>query len=174
MKLPTLFVPIIHEYDNFGKPQKLQLISAKRVKEITDKLPEKEVILEHLKLEKYLIDKAEQEGGKHELKPYEVIVTKDNFQSEVLESNVVVLADFWAPWCAPCRMMEPILKSIAEENQGKIKVVKINVDEEEELAVKFGITSIPSLFVFHKGEIADKRIGAVSRQVLYELINNYS
>ena len=95
-----------------------------------------------------------------------VTVTTENFQSEVLESDQVVLTDFWATWCAPCRMMEPVVESLAEQYDGKLKVGKINVDEEPNLAAQYGIMSIPSFLVFHKGELVGQTVGAVQPQVL--------
>ncbi len=86
-------------------------------------------------------------------------ITKENFQEEVLNSEKPVLLDFWASWCGPCRMVGPILDEIAEERED-IKVCKINVDEEPELAAKYGIVSIPTLLVMEKGEIRNKSLGA--------------
>ena len=100
----------------------------------------------------------------------EVTITKDNFQKEVIESEIPVLVDFWAPWCMPCKMMEPILQQIAAENEGKIKVGKLNVDDENEIAGQYSIVSIPTLLLFSKGSVAEKRVGAVPRQVLDELL----
>jgi thioredoxin 1 len=89
----------------------------------------------------------------------EITITKENFEKEVLKSDIPVLVDFWATWCGPCRMLAPIIDEIAEDYDGKVKVGKINVDEEEELAVKFGISSIPTVLLFKNGEITDKSIG---------------
>ena len=89
----------------------------------------------------------------------EITITKENFEKEVLKSDIPVLVDFWATWCGPCRMLAPIIEEIAEDYDGKVKVGKINVDEEEELAVKFGISSIPTVLLFKNGEITDKSIG---------------
>ncbi|MCR5033947.1 MAG: thioredoxin [Clostridia bacterium] len=89
----------------------------------------------------------------------EIIVTKDNFQKEVIESEVPVLVDFWATWCGPCRMLAPTLEEIASEQEGVIKVGKVNVDEQPELARQFGIMSIPTLIVFRDGQIVNQTMG---------------
>ncbi len=103
----------------------------------------------------------------------EVDVTGDTFKSEVLDSDIPVLADFWAEWCVPCRMVEPILEQMAEEYKGKIKVARINVDEEGELASNYNIVSIPTILLFHKGNVAGQQIGAAPRKVLEEIIKEY-
>lgn len=101
----------------------------------------------------------------------EVTITKDNFQSEVLESQIPVLVDFWAPWCGPCRMVGPVVEEIAKEKEGIVKVGKVNVDEEPDLAAQFGIASIPTLILFKDGEVADKTIGAQSKDALEKFIS---
>ena len=103
----------------------------------------------------------------------EVIVTNANFKQEVLDSPVPVLADFWAEWCVPCRMIGPMLDKLAEEHVGKVKVAKINVDQESELAMKFNIVSIPTVLLFHKGEVARQQIGAAPRKIFEEMIKEY-
>jgi thioredoxin 1 len=103
----------------------------------------------------------------------ELNVTTDTFQKEVLESAVPVLADFWAEWCVPCRLVSPVLAKLAEEHEGKLKVAKINVDQESELAAKYNIVSIPTILLFHKGQIARQQIGAAPRKVLEEMIKDY-
>jgi thioredoxin 1 len=87
-------------------------------------------------------------------------VTDTNFQAEVLESAVPVLVDFWAPWCGPCRMVAPVVEEIAKERGEAIKVVKLNIDENNETAIKYNVMSIPTLMVFSGGEVAKTVIGA--------------
>ena len=89
----------------------------------------------------------------------EVILTEKNFEEEVLKSEIPVLVDFWATWCGPCRMLAPTIEKIAEEQAGKIKVGKIDVDEEPELAAKYGIASIPTLMVFRQGVVVKASVG---------------
>lgn len=86
-------------------------------------------------------------------------ITKDNFQKEVLESEKTVLLDFWASWCGPCRMVSPVIEELAEEKPG-VKVGKVNVDEQQELAAKFGVMSIPTLVVMKNGKIVNQSVGA--------------
>ncbi|ABY92763.1 hypothetical protein JCM16816_11820 [Thermoanaerobacter brockii subsp. lactiethylicus] len=90
----------------------------------------------------------------------ELVITLENFEQEVVNSDVPVLIDFWAEWCMPCRMVAPIIDELAKEYEGKIKVGKINVDEENELAMKFRIMSIPTIGLFKNGKMVDKIIGA--------------
>lgn len=93
----------------------------------------------------------------------EITITKENFETEVLKSDVPVLLDFWATWCGPCMMIAPTLEEIARENEGKLKIGKVNVDEQMELAMKFGVTSIPLLVVMEKGQIVKKAVGAMPK-----------
>ena len=96
-------------------------------------------------------------------------ITKDNFENEVLKSDVPVLVDFWASWCGPCRMMSPIVDQIAEEVTD-YKVGKINVDEEGELAQQFGIMSIPTLLVFRDGKVANQSVGVRDKAFVIDMI----
>jgi thioredoxin 1 len=93
-------------------------------------------------------------------------VTDNNFQAEVLESDVPVLVDFWAPWCGPCRMVAPVVEEIAQERGEALKVVKMNIDENNETAIKFNVMSIPTLMVFNHGEVAKTVIGAYPKKRL--------
>lgn len=86
-------------------------------------------------------------------------VTKSTYEAEVLKSDVPVVVDFWAPWCGPCRMQGPILEQLDKEMDGKMKVVKVNVDEEGELAMTFGVQSIPTLLFYKDGKVVNKAIG---------------
>ncbi|WP_166987810.1 thioredoxin [Canibacter zhoujuaniae] len=95
-----------------------------------------------------------------------ITVTEDSFQSDVLESDIPVLVDFWAAWCGPCRMVAPVLDEIAAEQEGKLRVAKVNVDENPNLAAQFRITSIPAMKVFKNGEEVRELIGAMPKQMI--------
>ena len=97
-------------------------------------------------------------------------ITKDNFQTEVLEASGTVLIDFWASWCGPCKMIGPIIDQIADERTD-IKVGKINVDEEPELAAKFKVMSIPTLIVFKDGQVINQSMGAKPKAAILALLN---
>ena len=100
----------------------------------------------------------------------EVTVTKDNFKAEVLESDIPVLVDFWASWCGPCKMLAPILEEVGREKEGSLKIAKINVDDEPELANQFGINSIPSVFLFRNGQVANRAVGLMPKAKVLEFI----
>jgi thioredoxin 1 len=93
-------------------------------------------------------------------------VTDINFQAEVLESEVPVLVDFWAPWCGPCRMVAPVVEEIAKERGEALKVVKLNIDENNETAIAYNVMSIPTLIVFNHGQVAKTVIGAYPKHKL--------
>ena len=99
----------------------------------------------------------------------EVTITKENFEAEVLNSEVPVLLDFWAPWCGPCMMLSPTLAQVAKENAGTLKVGKVNVDKEMELAMQFGVTSIPLLVVMKNGKITNKALGYIPKEKIEAL-----
>ena len=101
----------------------------------------------------------------------EITLTKANFETETLKSDKPVLVDFWAPWCGPCRMLAPVLAEIAEEKAGKVKVGKVNVDEEPELAAKYGISSIPAVLLFKNGQVAATSIGFTPKPELEAFVD---
>ena len=98
-------------------------------------------------------------------------ITKDNFEKEVLQSEKPVLLDFWAPWCGPCRMVGPVIDSIAKETT-EAKVGKVNVDEQQELAQKFGVMSIPTLIVIKNGEVIHSMVGAKPKEAILAMLGN--
>jgi thioredoxin 1 len=100
-------------------------------------------------------------------------VTDTSFQEEVLNSEIPVLVDFWAPWCGPCRMVAPVVDEIAEQFEGQIKVVKLNTDENPNVASQYGIRSIPTLMIFKGGQRVDMVVGAVPKTTLANTIEKY-
>jgi len=101
----------------------------------------------------------------------ELTITKDNFKQEVLNSDIPVLVDFWATWCSPCKMLSPVIEEIANELEGKVKVGKINVDENPELAAEFGVTGIPFVIAFKNGEPRATSMGVVSKENILALLD---
>jgi thioredoxin 1 len=100
-----------------------------------------------------------------------VKVDKNNFRSDVLEAEGPVVVDFWAEWCGPCKMIGPSLEEISGELAGKVKITKLNIDENPELAAQFGVRSIPTLMIFKGGEVADIKVGALPKTALSHWIN---
>ncbi len=100
----------------------------------------------------------------------EIKITQNNFAAEVIGSDIPVLIDFWAAWCGPCRMIAPAVEEIANEYAGKIKVGKINVDEEQQLAMQFGISSIPTLVLIKYGKIAETAVGYRSKEQIEKML----
>ena len=100
----------------------------------------------------------------------ELKITKENFESEVLRSEKPVLLDFWADWCGPCRMLAPVIAEIAEEYAGTVKVGKVNVDEQMELAMQYRVSSIPTVLLFRNGKVAGTSIGYVPKGKLLEML----
>ena len=99
----------------------------------------------------------------------EVTLTSENFKKEVLESKIPVLVDFWAEWCMPCKMIAPSVAQIAESYKDRIKVGKLNVDEQSDLASQYGIISIPTLIVFKDGQVARQKVGAMPRHEIEKM-----
>ncbi|MBA7494098.1 Thioredoxin 1 [subsurface metagenome] len=105
-------------------------------------------------------------------KSLEIEVNEKNFQQEVLESSIPVLVDFWAPWCMPCRMVSPIVEELAENNEGKLKVCKLNTEENQYIAAQYGIQGIPTLIIFKDGQEADRIVGVAPKPIIQEKLNS--
>ena len=103
----------------------------------------------------------------------EITLTKSNFENEVLKADKPVLVNFWASWCGPCRMLAPIVEEIANEYKGKVNVGKVNVDDERELAMRYGISSIPTLMLFKNGEVVKKSVGYAPKSELEEMLRQH-
>ena len=101
----------------------------------------------------------------------EVEVNRNNFQQEVLESSIPVLVDFWAPWCMPCRMISPIVEELGNENQGKLKVCKLNTDENQNIAARYGIQGIPTLLFFKDGQEVDRIVGVTPKPIIQQKLD---
>jgi thioredoxin 1 len=100
-------------------------------------------------------------------------INESQFEEEVTKSEIPVLVDFWAPWCGPCKMLGPVLEEVAAANDSRLKIVKVNVDENPDLAQKFEVMGIPSMFLFKNGDVIDSFTGAMSKQALTEKIDKY-
>jgi thioredoxin 1 len=98
-------------------------------------------------------------------------VNDSNFKSEVTDSEMPVLVDFWAPWCGPCKMIAPVLEELAKEYDGRVKIVKLNVDDSPDTASEFGIRSIPTLILFKDGKVFEQTVGAQSKENLKQLVD---
>ncbi len=101
----------------------------------------------------------------------EVTLTPDNFESEVINSDIPVLVDFWAEWCMPCKMIAPVLEELSEEYDGKLKIGKLNVDDNADLAAQYSIVSIPTMLFFKGGEVVKQQVGAVPKEQLKQSID---
>lgn len=100
----------------------------------------------------------------------EIILTKANFEEEVLNVDGKVLVDFWASWCGPCKMIAPVIEELAEELDGRVKVGKVNVDEEAELSIQYQVMSIPTILIFENGKVVGKSVGYSDKEELMELL----
>lgn len=100
-----------------------------------------------------------------------VAITDDNFDNEVVKSDKPVLIDFWAAWCGPCKMIAPIVEELANEYEGKVKIGKLDVDDNQQTSIKFGVRSIPTLLLFKDGKLKDTIIGAVSKSHIVQKLN---
>ncbi len=100
-------------------------------------------------------------------------VTDSSFEEQVKKSDIPVLVDFWAPWCGPCRALAPVIDELASEFEGKVKIVKVNTDDNVQVAQEFRISGIPSLLFFNKGEPVEQMVGVQKKSTLVELLNKH-
>jgi thioredoxin 1 len=101
-----------------------------------------------------------------------ISVNKDNFDQEVLNSDIPVLVDFWAQWCGPCRALNPTIEELASEYEGKIKIAKVNIDENPEISSNYSVMSIPTLLIFNNGEVAEQMVGLVPKEKIEKKISS--
>lgn len=101
-----------------------------------------------------------------------IAVNKDNFEQEVLNSTIPVLVDFWAQWCGPCRALNPTIEELASEYEGKIKIAKVNIDENPEISSNYSVMSIPTLLIFNNGEVAEQMVGLVPKEKIEKKISS--
>jgi len=102
-----------------------------------------------------------------------MVLSSQSFEQEVLKSEMPVLVDFWAEWCGPCRMLAPIIEELSKEYKDKVKVCKLNVDDAQEVAAGYGVMSIPTVILFHKGKVAKQSVGVVPKEQLTEMLNGF-
>jgi thioredoxin 1 len=117
-------------------------------------------------------DRTARWNGRRDTMSNAVAVTSSDFESEVLKSDVPVLVDFWAVWCGPCKLVAPHVDALAQEYAGRLKVMKVNVDEEPEISGKYGIMSIPTLLFFKDGKVANQIVGAASKGAIVNVLES--
>ncbi|HYG62396.1 MAG TPA: thioredoxin [Thermoanaerobaculia bacterium] len=111
-------------------------------------------------------------NGEREMASEKIVtISEDNFENEVLKSDQPVLVDFWAEWCGPCRMVAPVLDQIADEMDGKVRIAKLNVDENQKIAYQFQVSSIPTFILFKNGQVADRTMGAMPKNAFQSFID---
>ena len=101
----------------------------------------------------------------------EMLLTEENFDNEVLNSSIPVLVDFWAEWCVPCKRLTPIIEELSLEYSGRVKVMKLNVDSSPDIAARYGISGIPALYLFNKGEVVDNSVGVQTKDKIKEMMD---